>query len=81
MPALGTGEPILTPTVTKALALIEDHHVEHGVPSVMEMHDIRAAMEAHGETGATPAELTHDTLTDLGWHVEMVDGVIYRLER
>lgn len=68
-------------TTRTALALIEDHHVEHGVPSVTDMHDIRAAMEAHGETGADPVTLAHDTLTALGWRVEMVDGVIYRLDR
>lgn len=65
----------------KALVLIEDHHVEHGEPSVLEMQDIRAAMEAHGETGVDAATLAHDTLTALGWRVEMVDGVNYRLER
>ncbi|MDP4026308.1 hypothetical protein Q8W71_27165 [Methylobacterium sp. NEAU 140] len=68
-------------TTAAALALIEHHHVEHGTPSVMEMHDIRAAMEARGEGATDPATLAHDTLTALGWRVEMVDGVIYRLER
>ena len=61
--------------------MIEHHHVEHGVPSVMEMHDIRKALEAHGETGVDPETLAHDTLAAQGWHVEMVDGAIYRLER
>ena len=34
------------PTIAAALALIEDHHVEHGVPSVLELREIRGAMEA-----------------------------------
>jgi hypothetical protein len=69
----------MTPTLTKAV--IEYHHVEHGVPSVMEMHDLREALEAHGENGVDPETLAHDTLKAQGWRVEMVDGVIYRLER
>ncbi|MDP4026672.1 hypothetical protein Q8W71_29120, partial [Methylobacterium sp. NEAU 140] len=73
--------PMTGRIIVAALALIEDHHVERGVPSVMEMHDIRAAMEARGEGGTDPATLAHDTLMALGWRVEMVDGVIYRLER
>lgn len=28
-----------------------------------------------------PEELAQDTLEELGWHVEMVDGEIYRLDR
>ena len=71
----------MTPTITKALAVIEHHHVEHGVPSVMEMHELREALEAHGETRVDPETLAHDTLIAQGWHVEMVDGVIYRLDR
>ena len=73
--------PMTGRTAAAALALIEDNHVEHGVPSVMEMHDIRVALEAREEGGTDPATLAHDTLTALGWRVEMVDGVIYRLER
>ena len=33
-------------TTVAAVALIEDHHVEHGVPSVLELCEIRGAMEA-----------------------------------
>ncbi|MGU3664930.1 hypothetical protein ACLBX9_12155 [Methylobacterium sp. A49B] len=71
----------MNPTVTKALAVIEHHHVEHGVPTVMEMHDLREALIAYRDTGVDPETLAHDALTAQGWHVEMVDGVIYRLER
>ncbi|KTS10790.1 hypothetical protein SB2_12005 [Methylobacterium radiotolerans] len=68
-------------TIVKALALIEDHHVAHGIPSVLEMRDIRTKMEAEATGRATAAELAHDTLVGMGYRVEMVDGVIYRLER
>lgn len=71
----------MDPTIVKALALIEDHHVEHGIPSVLEMRDIRAKMEAEATGHATPAEMVHDTLTAMGYRIEMVDGVIYRLEQ
>jgi len=71
----------MDPTIVKALALIEDHHVAHGIPSVLEMRDIRVKMEAEASRYATAAELAHDTLTTMGYRVEMVDGVIYRLER
>lgn len=71
----------MNPTIVKALALIEDHHVAHGIPSVLEMRDIRTKMEAEATGRATAAELAHDTLIAMGYRVEMVDGVIYRLER
>lgn len=71
----------MDPTIVKALALIEDHHVAHGIPSVLEMRDIRTKMEAEATGHATAAELAHDTLVGMGYRVEMVDGVIYRLER
>lgn len=71
----------MDPTIVKALALIEDHHVDHGIPTVLEMHDIRAKMEAEATEQATAAELVHDTLMGMGYRVEMVGGVIYRLEQ
>ncbi|MCJ2087262.1 hypothetical protein MKK88_14895 [Methylobacterium sp. E-005] len=71
----------MDPTIVKALALIEDHHVEHGIPTVLEMRGIRAKMEAEATGHATAVEMAHDTLTAMGYRVEMVDGVIYRLEQ
>lgn len=71
----------MDPTIVKAIALIEDHHVEHGIPTVLEMRDIRAKMESEATGHATAAEMVHDTLTAMGYRVEMVNGMIYRLER
>ena len=42
-------------TIVKALALIKDHHVEHGMPSVLDMRDIRAKMENEATGHATAA--------------------------
>ncbi|WP_267360025.1 MULTISPECIES: hypothetical protein [unclassified Methylobacterium] len=71
----------MDPTIVKALALIEDYHVAHGIPSVLEMHDIRAKMENEAIGYATPAEMAHDKLIGMGYLVKIVDGVIYRLEQ
>ena len=51
------------------------------MPSVLEMRDIKARMEAGATGHATDAELAHDTLVAMGCRIEMVDVVIYRLER
>ncbi|MBP2498334.1 hypothetical protein ABID82_007143 [Methylobacterium sp. PvP062] len=69
------------PVIVQALAIIEKHHVKHGQPSVLEMQDVEAAMGARVNGHVLPEELAQDTLEELGWHVEMVDGEIYRLER
>lgn len=46
-------DPAMDPTIVKTLALIEDHHVAHGIPSVLEMRDIRTKMEAEASGHAT----------------------------
>lgn len=71
----------MDPTIVKAIALIEDHHVDHGIPTVLEMRAIRTKMEAEVSGHATPAKMAHDALMEMGYRVEIVDGVIYRQEQ
>ncbi|UIN38396.1 hypothetical protein [Methylobacterium oryzae] len=71
---------IAAPVLVQALAIIEKHHVKHGQPSVLEMRDVEQAMAGRVNDHVLPEELAQDTLEELGWHVEMVDGEIYRLE-
>lgn len=41
--------------------------------------DHRVGADQNGH--ATAAELAHDTLVAMGYRIEIVDGVIYRLKR
>ena len=70
---------------TRAAAIVDAYWSKHGWPSMQEAEAFHSALldlqDTYGDDFDDAEYLVHDTATNLGWKIAMVDGRIERLTR
>ena len=71
--------------LTRAVGILDNYWAKHGWPSMQDVEAFHNAMldlrDSYGEDYDDAEGLVHDTATNLGWTIAMVDGRIERLVR
>ena len=70
---------------TRAAGIIDAYWSKHGWPSMQDAEELHSALidlrDVYGEGYDDAAGLVHDTATNLGWKIRMVEGRIETLDR